>query len=237
MAFRIKNKYIAGTAQILQQSQQEKVPYTVEVVGKTFTVLPGVFSPKYFHDTAFFAENLPVKEGDEMLEIGPGTGVISVNAALQGAKRVVAVDINPQAVKNTQANIGLHHMEQRVSVLYGDLYEPLKSTDRFDLIFWNTPFAYVEEQHLSDLERSVSDPGYRATKRFIDGAGRHLKPGGRLFIGFSSTLGHMQLLKTLLKEAGFRTRLIAEQWSKETHPVKFQLFMSTLLQSVQSKKE
>jgi len=57
------------------------------------------------NDTELFANNLPVVDGEEMLEIGPGTGVISITAAYKGAKKVVAIDINPDAVRNTQANI------------------------------------------------------------------------------------------------------------------------------------
>ncbi len=64
-----------------------------------------IFFPKYFNDTEIFAQNLPVKKNDEMLEIGSGTGVISIFAGIKGAKRVLAIDINPDALKNTEENI------------------------------------------------------------------------------------------------------------------------------------
>jgi release factor glutamine methyltransferase len=73
--------YIEGTRKLLQHSSRETEPYNVTVSGRSFIVLPNVFSPKYFNDTELFANNLPVVHGEEMLEIGPGTGVISIIAA------------------------------------------------------------------------------------------------------------------------------------------------------------
>ncbi len=55
------------------------------VLGKRFIAHPNVFSPKYFHDTKFFAENLPIKKDEDFLEIGCGTGVCSIFAAWKGA--------------------------------------------------------------------------------------------------------------------------------------------------------
>ncbi len=121
--------YIEGTRQILEQSKLEKEPYKTVVSGREFIVYPNVFSPKYFHDTELFAQNLPVQNGEEMLEIGSGTGAISISAIYKGAKRIVATDINPDAVKNTQANIALHHMEDTVEIREGNLYEPLKERE------------------------------------------------------------------------------------------------------------
>lgn len=216
--------YIQGTRLILEQSQGEKEPYEAVVSGKTFIVFPNVFSPKYFYDTELFADHLPIREGEEMLEIGPGTGAISILAAYKGAKRVVAIDINPDAVKNTQANIALHHMQDKVEVREGDIYDPLGADERFDTIFWNTPFGLVENDHLTDLEKSVYDDGYRSTERFLKEAERYLKNGGRVLIGFSTTLGQLDLLRNFAQAGGYDLRLLYEAQSQETHPVQFEIF-------------
>lgn len=216
--------YLDGTRQILLESQKETRPYQTTVAGRKFVVLPNVFSPKYFRDTEEFAQHLPVSAGESMLEIGPGTGAIAITAIYQGAQRVVATDINPAAVKNTEINIVQHCMGNQVEVRQGDVYSAVRSGERFDTIFWNTPFGLVENQNLSDLEKAVYDPGYKATERFITEAPLYLKPGGRLLIGFSSTLGRMDLLEQLLKKAGFTWRLVYEVSSEEVHPVQFEIF-------------
>lgn len=156
--------YLDGTRQILEKSNSEKVPYQTTVAGKQFIVFPNVFSPKYFADTELFAQNLPVRLGEEMLEIGPGTGAISVLVVYKGAGKVVAIDINPDAVANTQANIDLHHLQDKIEVRKGNLYEPLHPGEKFDTIFWNTPFGLVEGDTIPDLEKAVYDPGYKSTE-------------------------------------------------------------------------
>lgn len=222
-----KRKYLLGTAEILEKSQKEGKKYYVNILGRKFIVHPKVFSPKYFNDTKIFAKELPITKGEEFLEIGPGTGVISVFVALKGASKVTAIDINPDAVKNAKENVKLHKLSRKIIVLKGDIFSPLKKGEKFDSIFWNTPFGYTRKK-VTMLERAVFDPEYNATKRFIKEAKNHLKTNGRLLIGFSSTLGHYGKLRNFLKEEGYAVKLIAEKSSKEKYPVKFQIYEALL---------
>lgn len=184
-----------------------------------------MFSPKYFLDTEFFAHELPILQGEEFLEIGPGSGVTVVFAALRGAKHVTAVDINPDAVANTKENVEMNDVEEKVTVMQGDIYEPLAKNSKFDTIYWNTPFGYIDEnEDVTVLEKAVYDPGYKATFRFINKAKEHLKENGRLLIGFSTTLGKFDIIQKFLEEAGFNVRLISKTQSVETHPVFFEIF-------------
>lgn len=216
--------YIAGSQQLLNESQKEASPYKILISEKEFVVFPNVFSPKYFGDSEFFLRTIPVKEGDDFLEIGPGTGIISIFAAYQGAHKVLAIDINPDAVKNTEENIKLHGMSDRVEVRLGSVYDPIKESEKFDIIFWNLPFGLIpEDSKISDLQKALFDPGYVATKRFILEAKNHLKLDGRLFAGFSTTLGKMSMLEDIAHEAGYKVKVLDSIDSKETHPVKFEL--------------
>lgn len=225
---KLKTDYTEGTKTVLNASQREQCPYATKVLGKTFMVNTNVFSPKYFHDTEFFAKHIAIKHGEKFLEIGPGTGVISVFAALRGAKRVVAIDINPDAVQNTKENSRRHRVSKIVKVFQGDVYSPLRPNDKFDTIFWNVPFAYSDQTTNSNLEKAIIDPKYRSLKMFVKDSKKYLNPGGKLLIGFSTTLGHISLLKRFVKEGGFKLRLLKEIRSKETYPVKFQLFEAKL---------
>lgn len=217
--------YLKGTAKVLRDSESETKKYEIEILGRKFVVYPNVFSPKYFNDTEFFARELPIRKDEEFLEIGPGTGVASVFAALRGAKHVTAIDINPAAAKNTKENARLNGVKGKLTVMVGDMYEPLAKNSKFDTIYWNTPFGYVaENKNISVLEKAVYDPGYKATQRFISQAKKYLKKNGRLLIGFSTSLGKFNILKKFLDEAGFQVRLISKAKSVETHPVSFEIF-------------
>ncbi len=222
------SKFLAGTKKILDASSEETKPYETEVLGKKFMVFPNVFSPKYFRDTELFAANLPVVNGEEILEIGPGTGAISLIAAIKGAAKVVAVDINPTAVQNTRTNIELYGMGGTVEVRLGNVYSAITKEEKFDTIFWNTPFGYVTDSNLTDLEKSVYDQNYRSTEIFIKQAKRHLKPSGRVLIGFSTTLGKFELIEKFVKNSGMMIRKLFETDSMETYPVKFEIFEATV---------
>lgn len=231
------NDYLEATREILEQSKREKEPYKVTISGREFIVFPNVFSPKYFLDTELFADNLPVKVGEEMLEIGPGTGAIAVSAVYKGANKVLGIDINGDAVKNTQANIKLHHMEDKIEVRQGNLYEALRPGEKFDTIFWNTPFGFIEDKEIPDLEKAVYDPGYKSTEIFIREAWQHLKAGGRLLIGFSTTLGRYDLLEKFAQESNFSMNLVYQTESTEVHPVKFEIYEAKLNSADQKSKD
>jgi release factor glutamine methyltransferase len=216
--------YLKGTDKILQDSKREKGPYSAIVLGKKFVVFPNVFSPKYFKDTEIFAKNLPVEKGEEFLEIGSGTGIISIFVALRGAKRVLAIDINPSAVKNTKENVRIHKLQKIIEVRKGNLYASLKKNEKFDTIFWNTPFGLIDKKIISNLEKSVYDPWYKSTEKFIKQASKYLKNNGRLFIGFSSTLGKLDLIKKFAREFGFKLKLVYKEKSDEFYPVYFEIF-------------
>jgi len=87
-------------------------------------VLPGVLNPKAMRTGAFFASQLQaelVEPGAEVLDMGTGSGVCAI-AAARYARRVVAVDINPVAVRCAGINAVLNHLEDRIDVRQGDLF-------------------------------------------------------------------------------------------------------------------
>ncbi|MBN2534274.1 MAG: tRNA (adenine(22)-N(1))-methyltransferase TrmK [Spirochaetales bacterium] len=213
----------------LKSSMREKEKYDVDILGRNFIVFPQVFSPKYFFDTELYAKNLPIENGESFLEIGCGVGVISIFAVLNGAARVVAVDINPAATENTIENVKRFGLEDKIKVYNGNLFDPLPDQDTFDTIFWNTPFGFIENKELSIMEKSVFDSNYESHKQFIYGAAAHLNTGGRLLIGFSSTLGNKEKLNQQLIGAGYNYQLLKEMiYQGKGETVKFEIFEARL---------
>lgn len=214
----------ALSEQLLTASQNDTFPYETEVLGVPIIVLSNVFSPRYMLGAEPYTRMLDFQPGTDVLEIGPGTGAIAVHAALAGARRVLAIDINPAAVANTQANIDKHGLADRMEVREGDIFEPLRPGETFDLIFWNVPFAYVEPgMELTPLQRSTLDPGYEATRRYIHQGRRHLKPGGRLVLGFSSVIGRLELVERIAAEVGLEARVTAREEGPPEFPMPTEL--------------
>lgn len=67
--------------------------------GQVFLVCEDIYEPA--EDTFLIAKNLHVKEDDVVLDMGTGYGILGILAAKK-AKKVVAVDINPHAVRCAQ---------------------------------------------------------------------------------------------------------------------------------------
>ena len=207
----MNGKYVEFTLKQLKKSQREDIPYKVKINNKHFLVYPNVFSPKYFRDTSFFAQNLKFNKNEKFLDMGCGTGILGIIAALSGAI-VTAIDINKAAVENTEENVKLHHLLKKLKIYEGDLYSPLSNQDKFDTIFWNVPFIYAEKENLTDLERSVINPKYKLIKRFFDEGKNYLQKDGRILIGFSKTIGRYDLLIDIARNAGFSfKKLIAKE--------------------------
>jgi release factor glutamine methyltransferase len=153
------------------------------VHGAPFVVMPSVFNPKLPRTGEFLAAQLDsrlVGADAEVLDMGTGSGVCAVIAARR-ARRVVAVDINPEAVRCAGINALLNHLEHKIDVRHGDLFEPVHA-ERFDMILFNPPF-------LLGTPRDDRDRAWRSTdvaERFASGLGAHLKPGGCALVLLSS---------------------------------------------------
>ena len=67
-----------------------------------------------------------VKFGDTVVDVGTGSGVLSIGAALLGASRIQALDLDQVAVVAAKENILLNHVEDKVEVMHGNLLESIK---------------------------------------------------------------------------------------------------------------
>ncbi|MCW6052828.1 methyltransferase [Lyngbya sp. CCAP 1446/10] len=185
--------------------------YKFQYEGKWFIGINTVFSPVVFEDTYFFAKHIPSKPNDRFLEIGCGTGFVSICKALDGSS-VTATDINLDALTNTKINAILHSVEQKVCVLYSDVFDSLSKSDIFDVIFWNTPFIFSKTLPNTSLEKSVFNFEYSSIKKFIAEVKSYLKSNGRAFLGFSSTSGDFSYLYNICNERGIALKLVAQSF-------------------------
>ena len=148
-------------------------------------VFPGVFHPKYFGSSSILAKfvaGLPLR-GKSFLEMGCGSGVVSLCAARAGAV-VTAVDINPEAVSCTMANAARNNL--RVDARQGDLFSS-SSFARFDVIAWNPPF--LPRAPRSPAEAAFyGGPHFDVIRRFVAEARSHLNPDGLVYTILSADI-------------------------------------------------
>lgn len=76
-----------------------------------------------------------VKNGTRFLDIGCGSGILSVAALLLGSESAVGVDIDEMAVKTARENAQLNNVDDRFTVLCGNLTD--KISGKYDVIAAN----------------------------------------------------------------------------------------------------
>lgn len=203
------NKYIPLVQKYLDANKSLDKVYTFEYEGKFFIGMNTVFSPFVFEDTYFFAKHVPSQPNGEFLEVGCGTGLISILKALDGLN-VTATDINKDAISNTRINAILHSVENQVSVLCSDVFDSIVGNHLFDIIFWNPPFVFIPFSPNTFLEKSVFDLNYSSITKFLNHFADYLSPKGRAFLGFSSTSGDLKHLYNLCNERKITLNLLAK---------------------------
>ncbi len=154
-----------------------------------FDVCEDVYEPA--EDSFLFAENLTVQENDVVLDLGTGSGILAVLAAKM-ADSVIAVDLNPFAIRCALQNAILNRVKCNVSFLQSDLFRALHPNAKFDLILFNAPYLPSEIGEDSTwIGRSWAGgtSGREVVDRFISEVPAFLKPSGRVQLMQSTLTG------------------------------------------------
>lgn len=161
-----------------------------------------------------------VRQGEEVLDVGTGSGVIAIDAAYKGAKRVIALDINEGAIRSTQRNAQLHRCADRVDVRLSDVFHALKPEESFDVITANLPFRNKPATDV--VEAAVWDTDFRFHREFFTNVQKYLKPDGRVYLA-QANFGGVEEALELAKRAGLESCLLgytamASDEERKTNP-------------------
>ncbi len=79
----------------------------------------------------------------KVLDLGTGTGILSLAAVSLGAEEVLAVDLNPACVRTAEKNAELNNLKTRIKVLEGRAEDYIQ--EPADLVLANLHFSVIEE--------------------------------------------------------------------------------------------
>ncbi len=130
-------------------------------------------------ESAYFARNLSVAEGDIVLDMFTGSGIYPIFCA-ENAKKIYAVDISKKALAYARFNAILNNVESKITFLNGDMFDAIRP-GKFDLITASPPC--VPTPLTNRVEALFADSGIDGLKypsRFLTQATKYLARGGRL---------------------------------------------------------
>ena len=150
------------------------------------------------------------------LEIGCGSGIISIHLAKRG-NTVTSVDINRKAVKATKYNANQNQVN--IEVLEGDMFEKVKDR-KFDFIVCNSPYLPPTEEY-NDPELALAveggPTGSEFTIELLSKAEDYLKTGGNIYLIISSKMKNLNVnwkREIIREEKFFFERLTLERFWK-----------------------
>lgn len=220
-----KEQFIGSTRELINESKDQKI---AQVLGLTITTDPEVFDPIIFFSSQWFAEQIAqlIKGEKTIIEVGCGTGIVSLKAAKENPDiTVYSTDINPKAAEMTTFNAGQNNLSDQVHAFFGDVFDGLPKDIKAESIFWAMPFGFLNpNEELSGRDWQVFDPGYRAIKKFFAEARNYLSESGRLLIGFSVDIGHLELLEEIAKQNNFSLQLLMKTSGVEKDSVSMEIW-------------
>ena len=175
-----------------------------------FDVPEEVYEPA--EDSFLFADNLEVDKGSRVLEVGTGSGILAIVAAKK-AHKVIAIDLNPYAVRCANQNSKNNEIDDKIFFLAGNLFAPLKEGVLFDLILFNSPYVPSEEDETSFwLGRSWAGgiTGRSVIDMFIIQAPKYLEKTGKILL-MQSTLAGVDETINKFSNLGFTADIIADR--------------------------
>lgn len=133
-----------------------------------------------------------MRPGLSVLDLGCGSGILAIAAALLGAAHVTAVDIDPVAVEITRENAEINGVTDRITTLHGSLESVRTSARRFDLLLANilarvivemcdhglgdivrpggaAIFSGIITEQVDDVSTALAHAGYRVTRVRTEG--------------------------------------------------------------------
>jgi len=147
--------------------------------------------------------------GKNCLDMGCGAGIESEAMLLSGAKSVLAIDINPCAIKETKKRIKTSftgHILKIFNARKSNLFSNIK--EKFDFIAFNPP--YVPSNKIKWLDLDGGKNGREIIDVFIPSAKYHLNKKGVLLLLITS-LNKEKEVRALLKKNNFSVKIVGRK--------------------------
>ncbi len=147
----------------------------------------------------------PLVKDKRILEIGTGSGLVSLCCAFRGAASVVATDVNQNAVECARANSDRLRLAEKIEVRLVDTqnakaFVVVRADEQFDLIISNPPWEEGKPKSIDQY--ALYDPKFELMKSLLVDARKHLTSDGEIYLAYGCRTAIVLLEKTA-GELGF----------------------------------
>ena len=141
---------------VVKPEWEEYSPQEGEIV---IEIDPGMAFGTGTHETTSMCINQiekNLKSGDTVIDIGCGSGILSMAAVLLGAQRATGVDLDPVAVRVALENVELNNLQDKIDILHGNLTDVIR--EKADIVVANI-MADIILILLEDVREFIKDDG------------------------------------------------------------------------------
>lgn len=138
-------------------------------------------------------------KGKIFLDMGAGSGIQSETAINAGAKKVIAIDIDKDAIDYLK--------KKKIKMIKSNLFS--KVNGKFDVIAFNPPYL-PENKYDREKDTSGGKKGDEVILRFLRTAGKHLNKNGIILLLLSSFTPRKRII-ALLKELKMEKEKLSEK--------------------------
>ncbi len=141
---------------VVKPEWEEYSPQEGEIV---IEIDPGMAFGTGTHETTSMCINQiekNLKAGDMVIDIGSGSGILSMAAVLLGAEKATGVDLDPVAVRVALENVELNNLQDKIDILHGNLTDVIR--EKADIVVANI-MADIILILLEDVRAFIKDDG------------------------------------------------------------------------------
>jgi tRNA1Val (adenine37-N6)-methyltransferase len=156
------------------------------ILGGRLRIIQRKSGYRFSIDALLLAHFVSLKEGEECIDLGTGSGVVALILACRRSRgRVLGIDIQEEFVAMARRSAELNGLAGRVEVRLGDIRHPesLFAPTSFDVAVFNPPYRRLRSGRTNpDHGKAVARHEIAATAGdFLAAAVLALKPGGRAY--------------------------------------------------------
>ncbi len=173
---------------------------TIEDFDQRLAIFPTVFwEPLDTTSLRKLIRETPLVQSKNILEIGTGSGLVSLCCAYRGAASVVATDVNQNAVECARANADRLKLTGKIDVRLVDTknakaFVVIRPDEKFDLIISNPPWEEGKPKSIDQY--ALYDPEFELMKSLLADARKHLNTDGEMYLAYGCKTAILLLEKT-----------------------------------------